>query len=101
MGTHRSPLAVTVAMNRDLQERFRLALALGLGAALATWLLNGFLRFDAEATIGAGAAGGIALRPRRDGGIHGVLPRPARVARARHRLCGGRPIRTGPARCLR
>ena len=61
MSTHRSPLAVTVAMNRDLQERFRLALALGLGAALATWLLNGFLRFDAEATIGAGAAGGIAF----------------------------------------
>lgn len=61
MGTHRSPLAVTVAMNRDLQERFRLAMALGLGAALATWLLNGFLRFDAEATIGTGAAGGIAF----------------------------------------
>jgi hypothetical protein len=41
VATHRSPVAVIVAMNRDLQYRFRLAALAGLGAALGTWLLTG------------------------------------------------------------
>lgn len=50
-----------MAMNRDLQHRFRLATLAGLGAALGTWLLNGFLRFDGAESIGTGAAGGVAF----------------------------------------
>jgi hypothetical protein len=54
-------VAVTVAMNRDLQDRFRLATVAGLGAALATWLLNGYLRFDGQDSLGTAAAGGSAF----------------------------------------
>jgi hypothetical protein len=48
-------------MNRDLQDRFRLATVAGLGAALATWLLNGYLRFDGEDSLATAAAGGLAF----------------------------------------
>jgi hypothetical protein len=58
--TYRSPVAVTVAMNRDLQFHFRVASVVGLGAALATWLLNGYLRFDGADSLGA-AAGALAF----------------------------------------
>jgi hypothetical protein len=57
--TTRSPVALTAAMNRDLQFRFRLATVAGLGAALATWLLTGYLRFDGEDSLETAAAGGI------------------------------------------
>lgn len=48
-------------MNRDLQFRFRLATLAGVGAALATWLLTGYLAFDGEDSIGTAAAGGLAF----------------------------------------
>ena len=54
-------MAVTVAMNRDLQYRFRIATVVGLGAALATWLLTGYLRFDGEDSLATAAAGGLAF----------------------------------------
>jgi hypothetical protein len=54
-------VAVTVAMNRDLQFHFRLASVVGLGAALATWLLNGYLRFDGADSFGTAAAGALAF----------------------------------------
>ena len=50
-----------MAMNHDLQFRFRLAMLAGLGAALGTWLLNGFLRFDGAESMGTAAAGGVAF----------------------------------------
>jgi hypothetical protein len=54
-------VAVTVAMNRDLQFRFRLATLVGLGAALATWLLTGYLRFDGADSLGTAVAGALAF----------------------------------------
>lgn len=48
-------------MTGDLHYRFRLATLAGLGAALATWLLNGFLRFDGTDSLGTAAAGGVAF----------------------------------------
>jgi hypothetical protein len=54
-------VAVTEAMNRDLQFRFRIASVLGLGAALATWLLTGYLRFDGADSFGTAAGGAIAF----------------------------------------
>ena len=48
-------------MNRDLQFRFRLATIVGLGAALATWLLNGYLRFDGADSLGTAAGGALAF----------------------------------------
>ena len=50
-----------MAMNRDLQFRFRLGTIVGLGAALATWLLNGYLRFDGADSLGTAAAGALAF----------------------------------------
>jgi adenine/guanine phosphoribosyltransferase-like PRPP-binding protein len=61
LAAQRSPVAVTVAMNRDLQYRFRLATVIGLGAALGTWLLTGYLRFDGEDSLATAAAGGLAF----------------------------------------
>jgi hypothetical protein len=54
-------VAVTVAMNRDLQFRFRVATIVGLGAALSTWLLTGYLRFDGADSLGTAAAGALAF----------------------------------------
>ena len=50
-----------MAMNRDLQYRFRLATLAGLGAALSTWLLTGYLRFDGDDSFATAAAGAIAF----------------------------------------
>jgi hypothetical protein len=61
MPAHRSPVAVTAAMNGDLQYRFRLATIAGLGAALTTWLLNGYMRFDSPDSIGTAGAGALAF----------------------------------------
>jgi hypothetical protein len=54
-------VAVTAAMNRDLQFRFRIACIVGLGAALATWLLNGYFRFDGAGSLLTAAAGALAF----------------------------------------
>jgi hypothetical protein len=48
-------------MNRDLQFHFRVASVIGLGAALATWLLNGYFRFDGAGSFGTAAAGALAF----------------------------------------
>ena len=50
-----------MAMNRDLQFHFRVASVIGLGAALATWLLNGYFRFDGAGSPGIAAAGALAF----------------------------------------
>ena len=48
-------------MNRDLQFHFRVASVIGLGAALATWLVNGYFRFDGAGSLGTAAAGALAF----------------------------------------
>jgi hypothetical protein len=54
-------VALTTAISRDLQYRARLAGVLGGGAALITWLLNGFLVLERPPTLAGAALGGAAF----------------------------------------
>lgn len=61
MPAFRSPVALSDAITRDLVYRLRLATLIGSGAAIATWLLNGFLLFEEHPTIDDAALGGVAF----------------------------------------
>ena len=61
MPAFRSPVALTTGVSRDLQYRARLAGVLGGGAALITWLLNGFMVLERPPTLGGAAMGGAAF----------------------------------------
>lgn len=61
MPAFRSPVALSDAITRDLVYRLRLATVIGSGAAIAAWLLNGFMLFEERPTIGDAALGGVAF----------------------------------------
>ena len=61
MPAFRSPVALSDAITRDLTDRLRLAIVIGSGAAIAAWLLNGFLLFEQRPTIDGAALGGVAF----------------------------------------
>ena len=61
MPAFRSPVALSDAITRDLTDRLRLAIVIGSGAAIAAWLLNGFLPFEERPTLADAALGGAAF----------------------------------------
>ena len=61
MPAFRSPVALSDAITRDLVYRLRLATVIGSGAAIAAWLLNGFLLFEERPTVDDAALGGVAF----------------------------------------
>ena len=61
MPAFRSPVALSDAITRDLVYRLRLATVIGSGAAIAIWLLNGFLLFAERPTIDDAALGAAAF----------------------------------------
>ena len=61
MPAFRSPVALTDAITLELTYRLRLAGAIGAGALLAVWLLDGFLLYDERASLADAALGGVAF----------------------------------------
>jgi hypothetical protein len=55
----RSPVALSDAITRDLVYRIRLGTVIGSGAAIAVWLLSGFLLFEERPTVDDAALGAV------------------------------------------